>query len=73
MENNKVTVQSQEWRTEDKEGNEVFGETLFINGNPVNKEGREETTVVSVALDVLNALGAEVEMLPDLEPLEVGV
>lgn len=66
-----VRLQSQEFRAVDEDGNEQFGEVLYVNGKPVNKEGTEETTVVGVTMEVLEALGIQVVIMPDLEPLEV--
>lgn len=66
----KVTLQSQEWRTEDEQGNEEFGETLFINGNPVDKE-KYGDMVIEMAKSIVKALGFQVEVLPDMEPMEM--
>lgn len=64
-----VQLQSQEWRTVNEKGEEVFGETLYVNGSPIDKEpyGPE---LVEVARKVIKTLGFQTEVLEDLEPLD---
>lgn len=66
-----VTLQSQEWRTVDEQGNETFGEVLYVNGNPVNKEKYGEDATMELTMGILEALELEYEILADLEPTEM--
>lgn len=66
----KVLLQSQEWRTV-QDGVETFGETLFIDGIPIDKEEYGEATVV-IASRVIKAMGKGYEILTDLDSYDMG-
>ena len=69
MEECTVKLQSQEWRTVNEEGEEVFGEMLYVNGTPVDKEPYG-SVMVEIAQKIVKAMGYFPEVCEDLEPME---